>query len=199
MMMRARVVAAAFLLAAVVLLMVVWPRNGGIFEAQVQCSVDEASAREAELVRRVTELQTRIRALIEERQQAHVTIGADPDDDAPPMVELEPSAVVSTSSTPTSATPVLSDDHLPEVVRLWRQAKIDWHDLLVPPTSTGHAGYDLTRLIQAERQLTAFLTQTTGEWGKDHGPLASYHVRTDSARADRIPLLRCPADLSARR
>ncbi len=73
----------------------------------------------------------------------------------------------------------------PAIVKKWREAKIDWHDLLPKHLSAWErfgvpSQENKLRLLMAkEEQLTDFLTQfyesgLAAEFGHDYGPLANY-------------------------
>lgn len=89
-----------------------------------------------------------------------------------------------------SARSTSADEQLPQVIRAFRQGKLDWHDLVkmpAEPSSGGEvaAAYYWDQLVSAERTLTKYLTQTASHWGNDHGPLSAYHVRTLAQAARR--------------
>jgi hypothetical protein len=72
---------------------------------------------------------------------------------------------------------------VPPLVQAWRQAKVDWHQLLPKHDSSwerfGKNQKGLRVLVSKEEQLTDYLTMfhesgLSGKYGVDHGPLASY-------------------------
>eukprot|EP01012_Entosiphon_sulcatum_P015460 TRINITY_DN20415_c0_g1_i1.p1 TRINITY_DN20415_c0_g1~~TRINITY_DN20415_c0_g1_i1.p1 ORF type:complete len:524 (-),score=43.66 TRINITY_DN20415_c0_g1_i1:216-1787(-) len=87
-------------------------------------------------------------------------------------ITQEQKAVISGNAI--ESTDITSENQTPlQVVAAWRNAKLDWHDLIsVSPTA------DLKILVPAEVTLTAFLSHDThGEvWGRDYGPLMHYHA-----------------------
>ena len=80
---------------------------------------------------------------------------------------------------------------LPEVVKAWRSAKLDWHELLPKHMSTWERFGEkkgLRLLVSKEEQITDYLTRFTESgladaYGRDHGPLLAYSgcnkLRTD--------------------
>jgi hypothetical protein len=71
---------------------------------------------------------------------------------------------------------------LPEVVKAWRGAQLDWHDLLPKHMSTWERFGEkkgLRLLVSKEEQITDYLTRFTESgladaYGRDHGPLLAY-------------------------
>jgi hypothetical protein len=72
---------------------------------------------------------------------------------------------------------------VPPLVQAWRQAKVDWHQLLPKHDSSwerfGKGQKGLRVLVAKEEQLTDHLTMfqesgLAGKYGKDHGALAGY-------------------------
>lgn len=76
-------------------------------------------------------------------------------------------------------------ENLPAAVKSWRQAKLDWHDLVPKHNSKwerfGDApkGYKLRNLVDKEVMVTNYLTRfhesgLSTRYGKDHGRLSEY-------------------------
>lgn len=71
---------------------------------------------------------------------------------------------------------------LPELVKSWRNAQLDWHDLLPKHMSTWERFGEkkgLRLLVSKEEQITDYLTRFTESgladgYGHDHGPLLAY-------------------------
>lgn len=79
----------------------------------------------------------------------------------------------------------VSDTAVPAIVKSWRAAKLDWHELLPRHNSiwerfgNPEKGQGLRLLISKEMQVTDFLTQfhesgLSVKYGHDHGALAEY-------------------------
>ena len=79
----------------------------------------------------------------------------------------------------------VADDVVPNIVRSWRNAKLDWHSLLPVHNSiwerygTPEKGKGLRLLVSKEIQVTNFLTQfhesgLSAKYGKNHGALSQY-------------------------
>jgi Glycosyltransferase 61 len=79
----------------------------------------------------------------------------------------------------------VSDKNVPNLVKSWRAAKLDWHTLLPLHNSiwerfgTPKKGEGLQLLVSKEQQVTNFLTQfdesgLSAMYGKIHGPLLEY-------------------------
>lgn len=71
---------------------------------------------------------------------------------------------------------------IPQIVQAWRNAKLDWHDLLPKHMSTWeryHEKKGLRLLVSKEEQVTNYLTRFTESgladaYGREHGPLLAY-------------------------
>ena len=79
----------------------------------------------------------------------------------------------------------VSDKNVPNLVKSWRAAKLDWHTLLPLHNSiwerfgSPKKGEGLQLLVSKEQQVTNFLTQfdesgLSAMYGKIHGPLLEY-------------------------
>ncbi|KNC48360.1 uncharacterized protein AMSG_04809 [Thecamonas trahens ATCC 50062] len=69
----------------------------------------------------------------------------------------------------------------PAAVRAFRAGKVDWHDMVPQIAPSAEPEYDYTRLVDAEKRLSAMLMAPTGlppqirvPDGTDHGPLEPY-------------------------
>ena len=94
----------------------------------------------------------------------------------------------SSSSSSSSSSLFLShvtDDVVPNIVKAWRKAKLDWHAMLPVHNSiwerygTPEKGKGLRLLVSKEIQVTNFLTQfhesgLSAKYGKNHGTLSEY-------------------------
>jgi hypothetical protein len=71
---------------------------------------------------------------------------------------------------------------VPQIVKSWRAAELDWHDLLPQHMSSWERFGEkkgLRLLVSKEEQVTDYLTRFTesglaAEYGQDHGPLLAY-------------------------
>lgn len=71
---------------------------------------------------------------------------------------------------------------LPPIVQAWRQAKVDWHEIIPQHLSNWErfgASQGLSLLVSKEVQLTNYLTRMDesgllDKYGSDFGPLAAY-------------------------
>lgn len=90
-----------------------------------------------------------------------------------------------TSSSSSLLLSAITDDMVPNIVRSWRRAKLDWHQLLPLHNSiwerygTPEKGKGLRLLVSKEIQVTNFLTQfhesgLSAKYGKNHGSLSQY-------------------------
>ena len=77
------------------------------------------------------------------------------------------------------------NDQIPNIVKAWRLAKLDWHELLPKHNSkwerygTPERGKGLRLLVSKETQITDFLTRfhesgLSAMYGYEHGPMLSY-------------------------
>ena len=101
----------------------------------------------------------------------------------------ESPASLSQSSAPLTLTQLMlsrtGNDQIPNIVKSWRQAKLDWHELLPKHNSkwerygTPDKGKGLRLLVSKETQITDFLTRfhesgLSAMYGHEHGPMLSY-------------------------
>jgi Glycosyltransferase 61 len=100
-------------------------------------------------------------------------------------IKIENGAVVSSPVRSKIFLSAVTDEVVPNIVRSWRAAKLDWHTLLPLHNSiwerygTPEKGKGLRLLVSKEIQVTNFLTQfhesgLSALYGTDHGTLSEY-------------------------